>query len=235
MVATTPVPTTTVVRRRDTRTVRRVVAAIVLPLGPLAVALLRLVVPSFTTDTPLDAITRTAAAPGRADAVDWLSLVLVFTLIPAVLAAGRLTQRRAPVLTLLGVGLSVPAFAALLFSAGDPMVRALSSGVVAPDAAAKVLDAFNAEPPIAIAGVVFVVGHILGLILIGVALLRARVVPALVAVGVIVSQPLHFAAAVIVGSPVLDAFAWGLAALGFGWAAITVLRTADDDWDLGPA
>jgi hypothetical protein len=56
-----------------------------------------------------------------------------------------------------------------------------------------------------------------------------------VAIGVIVSQPLHLTAAVIVGNRALDGVAWGLTTLGFAWAAAAVLRTSNDDWDLAPA
>jgi hypothetical protein len=234
MVTTSAPPDVTAVLRRDTRTFRRTVAAIVLPIAPLAIAVLRLCLPSFTSSTSLEVIKATAAAKDRADVVVWLSLVLVLTLIPSVLAAGRLVQRRAPVLALIGVGLLVPGFVALLFSAGDPMIRALAGGAVTPDAAAKVLDAFNAEPGVAIATIVFVAGHIIGMILIGVAFLRTHVVPTAIAIAVIVSQPLHFVAAVIIGSPALDGIAWGLTTIGFAWAAVAVLRTPNDEWDLAP-
>jgi hypothetical protein len=218
---------------RDTRTLRRMGAAVLLPLGPLAVTVLRLCLPSFTSADAGETITATAAAPGRGEAVVWLSLVLVLTLIPSVLAAGRLTQRRAPVLTLLAVGLLVPAFAALLFGAGDPLIQALAGGVVPPDAAARVLDAVQTQPAVAAAMAVFVAGHILGMVLLGFAFLRTRVMPVAVAVGVIISQPLHLAA-VIAGSRSLDGVAWGLTTLGFAFAALAVLRTSDSDWDVAP-
>ena len=217
----------------DTRATRRTIAAVLLPIGPLAVTVLRVSLPSFTSTTSQQTITDTAAAPGRATTVVWLSLVLALTLIPSVLAAGRLVQRRAPVLTLLGVGLLVPAFGAVLLGSGDPTIQALASGAIAPDGAAKVLDAFSAEPAIAVAEIVFIVGHIVGMILLGVAFLRARVMPAAVAIGVIISQPLHLAS-VLAGIQALDGVAWGLTTLGFAFAAVAVLRTSDDDWDLAP-
>ena len=220
--------------RTDTRTLRRTIAAVLLPLGPLGVMLLRLCLPSFSASDSRETIALTAAAPGRADAVLWLSIVLVLTLIPSVLAAGRLVQRRQPVLALLGIGLLVPGFAAVLFGSGDPTIGALSSGAIPADMAAKVLDAFNAQPAVGAAMLMFIVGHIVGMILLGIAFLRARVMPTAVAIGVIVSQPLHLAA-VIVGSRTLDGLAWGLTTLGFVFAAVAVLRTSDDAWDLAPA
>jgi hypothetical protein len=216
-----------------TRTFRRIVAAIVLPLGPLAVALLRAVMPYYTSDSSAEMITHTAAAPGRQDVVLWLTLVIAVTLIPSALAGARLAQRRAPVLALLTVGLSVPAFAALLFSTTDPALRVLSGPGVEPATAIKVLDGINNVAPVAIAGTLFVVGHILGLILLGAALWRAKAIPAWAAIAVMISQPLHLTFAVIVPNHLLDALAWGLAALGLALASVRVLKTSDDNWDLG--
>src|SRR5690349_15248863 len=118
-------PTTVVRDTRDTRAFRRRTAAVLLPLGPLSVAGLRGVLPYFHASDSRETITQTAAHLGRQDAVLWLSVVALATLIPSTLAAGRLAQRRAPVLALLGVGLLVPAFAAIFFFAGDPTIRAL--------------------------------------------------------------------------------------------------------------
>ncbi|MEV4507490.1 hypothetical protein AB0K00_00835 [Dactylosporangium sp. NPDC049525] len=232
-VATTAPPAAPAVVPRDTRTARRVAAAVLLPLGPLSVAVLRGVLPYFGAGGNRETITQTAAHLGRQDAVLWLSVVALATLIPGTLAAGRLAQRRAPVLTVLGVGLLVPAFAALFFFAGDPTIRALAGGTVDPDTATRVLDAQAALAPVNAAGFLFVAGHILGMILLGAALWRAHAIPAWAAVAVIVSQPLHLAC-VILGNQPLDAAAWGLTALGFTVAAVRVLRTPNDAWDLAP-
>ncbi|GAA3220044.1 hypothetical protein ACFO1B_17655 [Dactylosporangium siamense] len=218
---------------RDTRTARRVAAAVLLPLGPLSVAVLRGVLPYFHAADNRETVTQTAAHLGRQDTVLWLSVVALAALIPSALAAGRLAQRRAPVLALLGVGLLVPAFAALFFFAGDPTIRAVAGGAVDTDTAVRVLDAQTALAPLGAAAFMFVAGHILGMVLLGAALWRAHAVPVWAAVAAIVSQPLHLAF-VLIGNQPLDAAAWGLTALGFAVAAVRVLRTPDDDWDLAP-
>ena len=228
-------PAVPVATRRDTRTFRRIAAAILLPLGPLSVAMLRGVLPYFSASDSKETITQTAAHLGRQDAVLWLSVVALAALIPSALSAGRLAQRRAPILSLLGVGLLVPAFAAIFFFAGDPTIRALADGTVDTDTATKVLDALSGLAPVNVAGLLFVAGHILGMILLGAALWRAHAVPVWAAITIIVSQPLHLVFTVFVGSQPLDASAWGLTALGFGVAALRVLRTPNDAWDLAPA
>ena len=74
------------------------------------------------------------------------------------------------------------------------------------------------------AAITFVVGHIIGVILLGVALLRGRVIPAWAAWALIVSQPLHVVFAVVIPSNGLDAAAWALTTVGFAAAANAVAR-----------
>lgn len=70
----------------------------------------------------------------------------------------------------------------------------------------------------------FVVGHLLGTTLLGIALVRSRAVPAVIGWLLAVSQPLHFVAFVILGSRWLDAGAYLLTALGFGVAGWAYYR-----------
>lgn len=223
------------VTRTDTRTVRRYAAAALLPLGPLSVAILRGMLPYFHASDSRQTIEQTAGHLGRQDAVLWLSLAAAFALVPSALAAARLAQRHAPVLSLLGVGLLVPGYLALPFAVQDPAIRALAGGAVDHQTAATLLDQLNGLAPVAIAGVIFILGHIVGTVLLGAALWRAHAVPAWAAVAVIVSQPLHLVAFVILGNQPLDVCAWSLTALGLGVAAARVLRTPNDSWDLPPA
>ena len=80
----------------DLRHASRVLAAIVLPVGPLAVAGLRYVLPYFSATTPGETAAAAMEAVGRQSAVIWLGLIATFTLLPGVLAVGRLTRRGAP-------------------------------------------------------------------------------------------------------------------------------------------
>ena len=66
---------------------------------------------------------------------------------------------------------------------------------------------------------IFVVGHVVGTVLLGLAVLRAKLVARPVAWALTVSQPLHLVAAVTVGSPGLDLFAWCLTAAGMAGLA----------------
>lgn len=224
--------TTAATSHADTRTLRRIGAAIALPLGPLLIAILRGILPYYTTDTSGQMLDHTAAGLGKMDAVLWLGLAASLTLVPSALAAARLAQRRAPVLALIGVVLLVAGYLTLPIINNDSLVRVATE----PDRSVGVqlLDSANSLGAVVAAGAIFVAGHIVGLILLGAALWRARAIPAWAAIALIVSQPLHLVFAVIVPNHLLDAGAWALTALGLFVAALRVLRSSNDDWDLGP-
>jgi len=230
--STTTLAPTAVARGTDTRTLRRVVVAVLLPLGPLAVAAIRGYLPYFSATSSAETVEQTAANLGRMDTVLWLSVVAMAALVPSALGAARLAQRRAPVLSLLALGLLVPSFVMLFFGAGDVTLRAVAGAGIDPATAVQVYDAASTVGPATLSIVVFVVGHIVGTVLLGAALWRARAVPVWAALAVIISQPLHFVAFVIVGSQPLDVVAWGLMAVGLGVAGLRVLRTPNDEWDL---
>ncbi len=86
------------------------------------------------------------------------------------------------------------------------------------------------HPAVMVAGGIFVVGHVVGTVLLGCALLRVSTVPRPAAWAVVVSQPLHFVAAVIVGSHWLDLVGWGLNAVGFAALSVLILRMSDPEW-----
>ena len=232
MTTVVPAAPATTGRARDTRTVRRVGGAMLMPVGPLAVAIVRLILPYYTTDDSTTVIGKVAAHLASQDAVIWLSLLMTLTLVPSVLAAGRVTVRRAPVLTTIAWTLLVPGFVALMFTEGDPTYRALAA--VDPAHGAAIIDAINKEPGTAIGLVVFIVAHVVGIVVLGVAALRSRTVPTVIGWLLIASQPVHFVFAVIAPNRPLDAAAWLLTTVGFAFLARTALRTADDDWDLPP-
>ena len=81
-----------------------------------------------------------------------------------------------------------------------------------------------------LAGAVFVVGHVVGTVLLGIAMWRSQIVARWAAVAVMVSQPIHFVAAIIVPNHTLDLFGWGLQAAGFAAVGWAILRMSDDEW-----
>jgi len=192
---------------------------VAMPAGPLAVGLIRFLIPYYTAGGNADIVRAVVAQPGRESAVLWLGLVAVLTLVPGVYAAGRLAGSSR--LTTVALALVVPAYLCLGGLLSQDLV--LWSGVhagVDQAAIVRLLDAVH--PTVNISVGIFVLGHVVGTVLLGLALLRSGRIPAPVAWAVVVSQPLHFVATVFVGSPGLDLFGWSLTALGMGWCAVAL-------------
>lgn len=217
----------------DLRRYSRWLLALLLPVGPASVAVLRYVLPYGTVDSSTEIVRQAAANEQGLSLVLWLAFVGTFTLIPGVLAVGRLTRRRAPRTTAAALLLLIPGYLSLgwLLSSDILLWTGVHAGVDQPTMV-RLYEQSHLTLSIAIG--VFVLGHVIGTVLLGIALWRSYAVPRWAAVLTMVAQPLHFTAAVIVGSPELDLAAWSLNAVGFAAAAAAILRMRDDDWDLPP-
>ena len=85
-----------------------------------------------------------------------------------------------------------------------------------------------------VVGFFWVLGHILGLVILAIALHRARVLPLWAATLMALSQPVHLVSAVIVPSRWLDVFGgWGITTLTCALVSVWILRTPR--LRLGPA
>ena len=216
-------------RRPDLRWRGRTVAAFLLPVGPAAVAVLRYVLPYETTDDAKEVVREVAAHQTTQSLVVWLGFLATLTLVPGVLAVGKVARASAPRLTAVGLALVVPAYLCIgwLVSSDAAVLFSVRHGLSTADAA----DSYTAlHPVVMVAGVVFVVGHVVGTVLLGCALLRVPAVPRAAAIAVLVSQPVHFVAAVIVSSHALDLVGWGLNAAGFAAISALLLRMSDAEW-----
>lgn len=201
-----------------------VALAVLAPLGAALVAVLRYVLPYETTDGTADMVREGYADPGALSLVLWVGLGAALTIVPGSLAIGRLVGQRAPRLTAVALTLLVPAYLMLpVLLIVDHTIWAGAESGASQASVVSLLDA--AHPIVGVATVIFVVGHVVGTVLLGIAMLRSHCVPAWAAVITIVSQPLHFVAAVIVPDHTLDGAAWGLNAIGFAVAAVAVYRS----------
>lgn len=207
----------------DVRALDRRVAAVLMPIGPAAVAVLRFVLPADP-----------AAHPGAQRLVVWLGLVAVLTLLPGALAAIRLLRRYTPLLATAIAALLVPGYLGMtaLIAADAGTLGAIDLGLPAGQVT-ELSDATFAVPTMTILVLLFVVGHIVGTLLLGISAFRARLMPRPVAGALAVSQFVHLAA-VIGGWPLVDLLAWTTTAVGMAFLARVVLRTPDDEWDLPP-
>jgi hypothetical protein len=219
-------------QRRDVRRFQRIAAAVVLLVPATTVAIGRLVLTDDgDTRRALDLI---AADPGRQFTFALLGFFAMLTVVPAFLAAARLARRRRPLLTMIALGVNLIAYlGGWALGAIDNMYLAGAMLPVAQrDGAAALIDAMWSDGLAGISTLLMVIGHVLGAILMGLALRGS--IPAVGWVAMILSQPGHVIAFVVLPSPVMDALAWGLMALAFAICAVTVRRTPDDEWDLPP-
>lgn len=197
--------------------------ALLMPIGPASVALLRYLLPYFNASGGSEVAAAVAAQPGRQSAVLWLGYLAVLTLLPGVLAAAQVTREASPRVTTAAVCLLVPAYLSMsTLLSSDALLWAGTSLGLEPATLASLYDEVH---PTAMIGIgVFVLGHILGTVLLGIALLRSGRVPPAIAWAVTVSQPLHFVAGVVLGSRELDLVAWSLTAVGMAYAGRALLR-----------
>jgi hypothetical protein len=219
-------------RLRDLRRFQRSVAAAVLLVPASAVTVARL----FMTDDSdtrraLDVI---AADPGRQRTVAWLGLLAALTVVPAFLALGRLARRRRPLLATIAVGVNLVAYLGgyAMFAIDSLYLAGASVPAQQRDGAAALIDAMWSTGPSGVSTALFVVGHVVGAILMGLALRGS--IPVVGWLAMILSQPGHVIAFVVFQNVVADSLAWSLMALCFVVAAVAVLRTPDDEWDLAP-
>jgi MFS family permease len=112
MTATTAVPSAQAVRTKPGGLDRRALA-ILMPIGPLAIAIVRGILPYYTRDSNTVMAAKVAAHQGAETAVIWLTFVAMLTLVPGVIALGMLARRHAPRLGTTGLVLACAGFLSL--------------------------------------------------------------------------------------------------------------------------
>ncbi len=222
-------------RVRDARTMRRVAAALVLPIPAWAIATQPLYRPGYDTLETAETLDAVAASPGAHNAFVWTGALAMLTLVPAFLAAARLARRRRPVLAAWAAGVNLAAYlgAGLGFGSLDMTTAIAARPELDRPTMIAFIDAYATHGVFNVGVGLFVIGHIVGAVLLGLALRGA--IPGWASIALVVSQPLHFVAFVVLQNRYLDAASWGLTAVALTVCAVTVLRTPNDEWDLPPA
>lgn len=222
---------------RDLRGFWRIALAIALPVGPLLVTLARAVMPYWTSDDPATVVTKVAAAPDAMNTLLWLGALLTPAMIISMLTLGYVARRGAPVLATVGTVLSFAAYA--LWGAtgnADYTITTLLAAGYRVDEVVTLTGHLDGSVLSMVVGSFWVLGHILGLVLLAVALHRARVLPLWAATLMALSQPVHLVAAVIVPSRWLDVFGgWGLTTFTCVLVSLYLWRMRDEEFDLAPA
>ena len=219
-------------RARDVRSFQRYAAAIILPIPPTCVAIGRL----FQTDDSdtrrtLDLI---AANPDRQFIFALLGFIGLLTVVPAFLAAAGLSRRRRPVLTTIALTVNLAGYLGAFAMAAIDSLYLIGALLPADqrDVAAIVIDKMWSSGIPGFSANLFVLGHVLGAILMGLALRGSIATVGWMAM--LLTTPMHVLAFVVLQMPPLDMAAWLLMTLAFVCCAVKIIKTPNDDWDLPP-
>ena len=215
---------TAVLDRPATVTPVRLAGAALALTGPAAIALLRLLMPYDTADTLAAIAAKVVADHGDKSLLLWLGFVGVLTLVPGLVLVVRPLWFGARRLTTVSLLLLVPAYLSLGWVTAADLL--LWTGAREGLDVATITRLYQATHPTAdVAIALFVAGHVLGTVLLGIAMFRSGAVPRWAAVLTVVSQPVHFIAAVIITSHPLDFAAWTMNAIGFAASALALPKT----------
>lgn len=203
-------------KRRET-----VIAVICLALGSVGQLAQYLVTPLGSEEASASSnVGRAVAHPTSMQLAAWLDLTILFFL-PALVVVGCLagarTTRLGWVASVLAIGTTIPGIAYVL--APDVLYAESIHGTVTP----RAITAYNGSAVVSVATLVFLIGHVLGLILLGIALWRVGSVPRWAAVCLAVSPLLEVAGAALDVKPV-GVLAYLLLIAAFGACAVAITR-----------
>lgn len=217
---------------RDRRRFWRVLLAVVAPLPMLAKGVFYLISPAPGDAGFRETVAAFQSHQGVLETMKWLDAVFVVTLVPATVAAAWVARRGAPRLTSAAAFIALSGFLAgiaLLGGVETPPLVTVQHDLDA-SAMSDLQDAMNGEPLLGVASLLFIIGVVFGLGLLGGALRRSRAVPAWSAFAVMLGGATHpfIPSSIGQGSGLL------VAAAGFVGVSIALLRMSDADFDLPP-
>lgn len=212
----------------DIRTVSRAAAVVSVVGGAVAVSL-PLTVTGDEEAPAAQQLGDYAAHSGVALAANVLTLAVIL-MVPAMVVTARLARRQAPTLAFVGGSLAALGWLAGLMSLGMSQI-ALYQGASLSDraAAAGFVDAINGDPVFGTLVGVFVLGHVVGMIVLGVALWRSRAVPVWVAALFVAYPVLHFVGHA--GPVAVDYVARVALLIAAVAIAVRIARTPNVEWD----
>ncbi|MEV0968468.1 hypothetical protein [Microtetraspora glauca] len=216
---------------RDVRGFWRILLAVIAPLPMLAQAVYYLLNPVDGGSSFADTVTAYTAHQQLIGVLRLVGAVFVVGLPAATFAVAWAARRGAPRLTSFGAFISLlGSFSGIaLIIGGDPLAyytvrEGLDVGVMT-----KLSDDVVENDPVQqVAGLLFIVGIVIGLLLLGLALWRSRVAPAWMGIALAVGGSTHpfLPGHVAQGAGLL------VAAAGFAGASYALLRMRNDDFDL---
>jgi hypothetical protein len=230
MATTAPAPSAA--PARDRRAFWRVLLAVLVPLPWLAKGVYYYLVPVEGDASFTSSVTAFEAHDGVLEALKWLDAVFVVTLLPATFAIAWVARRGAPRLTAAGAVIALTGFLVGLTLLGGPETPALVTAQhdLDPGSMAELDHALTHEPLLGTASLLFIMGVVLGLGLLGGALRRSRAVPSWAAFAVMIGGATH----PFIPDHVGQGIGLWVAAAGCFAVSAALLRMPDDEFDLPP-
>ncbi len=216
----------------DTVRFRRVASAVSLVVGPALLLAATVALPWNNSDETAKSLELTAQNVNATQLGDLLIFLGILATIPAVLAVMRVLRGGAPLLGLIGGSLAVAGLVGgMLLVLSDQYNIGLSERTEARGEIVAALEGSSAWV-INLVLVVFLLGIIVGGIILGAGLLRSRIVPAWAGWALIASSALSVAARPA-DAKALDVVASLLFLIGLAAVARVVWLASDRNWDRG--
>ena len=215
---------------RDRRGFWRILLAVILPLPMAAKGVYYMLTPVGGDVTFKESVASLEAHRGILETLKWFDAVFVVGLIPATIAVAWVARRGAPRLTTAGAVIALTGFLVGMPLLGGVMTPALVTVQHDLDytSMAALDDALRHEPLLGIASLLFIVGIVFGLGLLGGALKRSRAVPAWVGLAVMIGGATH----PFIPHHIGQGIGLFVAAAGFAGVSVALLRMSNDAFDL---
>ena len=217
----------------DTRGFWRILLAIIVPMPMLAKAVYYMLTPVAGDVTFRESVSSFEAHRGLLETLKWFDAVFVVTLIPATIGVAWVARRGAPRLTTAGAFIALSGFLfgiSLLGGVTTPALVTVQHDLDVTSMAAMD-EALHQEPLLGIASLLFIVGIVFGLGLLGEALRRSGYVPAWVGIAVMVGGATH----PFIPHHIGQGIGLLVAAAGFAGVSVALLRMTNDGFDLPAA
>lgn len=214
--------------RSDERDLTRTMAGWSLIVAPLLLLLWNAIDPA-TSDQAAERLTQIADNGPRYIAAAYLGLIGAWAFVPGTIGLWQLFRGPRVTLGQVGAGLMLIGIITTIafFGFGVYEYEAAQSGY---DRAQMAKLADNVEAPSAVAVpllIVFLVGMVLGSLIVAWSLWRRQIVPLWSPAAIVVGTILNFLA----DSAALGAVASAFTLVGFGWVGVTLLSMSAEEWD----
>lgn len=215
-------------RRWDDRGFYRTALAVVAPLPMLAMGTIYLLTDMPGTGPFHDMLAAATRQEGMLNAMSWVQLLFFAFLVPAVIAVAAVTRARSPRLTAVGVVLTVPGLAlGCSNGSGDTGLALITVQKHLDVSSMTELDQeMQKLATNGVSSLLFIIGIVIGLLLLGIALARSGAVSLWFGVALAVGGFAH----PFVPTHVLTGIGLYIAAIGFAGASLGLLRMRNDQF-----